>query len=349
MADEYSLNWSAADTATSYTLQEADSNGFTNPRTRYVGEGLDYRVTGQAGGTWYYRVRASNDGGNSLWSNLSLTTVSTPALDPPSLLAIDNGDGDGDYLVDWSEISGTIGYTLEESIDPYFVSSTVAYAGAASKFSVTGQSSGHWYYRVRGFGLTGNSPWSNEEFATVLTYVYMPITVRGHQMGGAGNFGLPITEGFEGGVVPPSGWLRVRTNPRQTWKIMQVGTPYAGSFAADCQFDAQTAPQNEVLLSPEFQADQAELKFRSFGSLFWCREDSDNCDLRVWLVVGAWGGGDDIFVGIADDDWTGTWVWSPSTMDLTPHLPYGTPVRVGFQYLGQDGAQIALDAISITQ
>jgi hypothetical protein len=141
----------------------------------------------------------------------------------------------------------------------------------------------------------------------------------------------------------------VRTNPRQTWQIME-SFPYAGQYAAECIYDEEKGePQDEVLLSPEFQANRAELSFYSFGSLYWCHGVFDNCDLRVWLVVGPWGGGDDIFVGTADDDWTISWVWSRSTMDLTPHLPYGTPVRVGFQYVGQDGAQIALDTISITQ
>ena len=160
--------------------------------------------------------------------------------------------------------------------------------------------------------------------------------------------GLPINEGFEGGAVPPSGWTSIQTNPREPWKIQQVGTPYAGSYSADVEYDVQLAYQNEVLLSPAFQAGSAQLQFYSFGSLYWCRDTFDNCDLNVWLVVGAWGGGDDIFVRTVDSDWAGTWVWSQTNINLTSYLP-GGPVRVAFQYEGLDGAQIALDAISITQ
>jgi len=36
-------------------------------------------------------------------------------------------------------------------------------------------------------------------------------------------------------------------------------------------------------------------------------------------------------------------------VNLTPYLLAGTPVRLGFQYLGNDGAQIGLDAIQITE
>ena len=149
--------------------------------------------------------------------------------------------------------------------------------------------------------------------------------------------------------MPPSGWTRVQTNPRDTWKIDQVSVPYAGSYSADCEYDAQLAQQNEVLLSPEFQAASAQLQFYSFGSLYWCRDTYDNCDLNVWLVVGDWGGGDDILVHTADNDWTDTWAWSLSSVDLAPYLPPGTPVRVAFQYEGLDGAQVGLDAVSVTQ
>jgi 3-keto-disaccharide hydrolase len=159
--------------------------------------------------------------------------------------------------------------------------------------------------------------------------------------------GVHITEGFESGVVPPPGWTRIQTNPRQTWKIMVVGTRYAGSYSADVEYDSLLGDQNEVLLSPSFTASGAYLRFASMGSVYWCRDTYNNCDLNVWLVVGAWGGGDDILVHTADNDWTGSWAWSISNVDLTPYLPSGTAVRVAFQYVGNNGAQIALDAIDL--
>jgi uncharacterized repeat protein (TIGR01451 family) len=74
----------------------------------------------------------------------------------------------------------------------------------------------------------------------------------------------------------------------------------------------------------------------------------DNCDLNVWLVVGNVGGGDDIFVGTADDDWVDDGGYSQSVFDLTPLLPAaapGVPVRIGFQYHGNDGFDIYIDDI----
>jgi hypothetical protein len=151
-----------------------------------------------------------------------------------------------------------------------------------------------------------------------------------------------LDEGFEGGVVPPAGWTHVANNPNETWEIYEF--PHGGTYAADVLYDPYLVPQDEWLLSPETPLLEGTLSFWSFGSLYWCRDTYDNCDLNVWLVVGEVGGGDDVFVGKADDDWSGSYTWSQSSFNLTPLLP-GEPVRIGLQYAGLDGAQIALDDI----
>jgi hypothetical protein len=151
-----------------------------------------------------------------------------------------------------------------------------------------------------------------------------------------------IDEGFEDGVIPPSDWIHVANNPNETWKLYTF--PYAGAYAANVVYDSALIPQDEWLLSPEMALTEGTLSFWSFGSLYWCRDTYDNCDLNVWLVVGDIGGGDDVYVGKADDDWTGSYIWSQSVFSLTPVLP-GGPIRIGLQYTGLDGAQIALDEI----
>jgi hypothetical protein len=154
-----------------------------------------------------------------------------------------------------------------------------------------------------------------------------------------------LDEGFEGGVVPPTDWTQEIQNAGFTWKS-HTFAPHTGSFAADVEYDPALSPQDEWLLSPEMDIFEGTLSFWSSGSLFWCRDDNDNCDLDVWLVVGAVGGGDDVYVGQADPDWPASFTWAQSTFDLTPLLP-GGPVRVGFQYTGVDGAQVSLDDILV--
>ncbi len=344
----YTVSWSVATGANGYTLEEDDNAGFTTPKVRYMGSALQYDVTGQPAGTWYYRVQAYNDGGNSSWSNTESTVVAPLALGAPTLAPISNPDGDGSYLVDWTDVVSATGYTLEQSRDPWFSAPTQVYSNTASQYSVTNQPRGTWFYRVRAVGPTGDGPWSNEESVVVKTWVFLPVVVNNYSVQ-LPTFGLPINEGFEGGFMPPTDWTQIVNDTNfytATWTIAS-STPFAGTYYATCYWDHLIAPQDEILLGPTFQANTAQLQFESFGSVYWCRDTYNNCDLNVWLVVGAWGGGDDVLVGKADNDWIANWTWSHSTMDLTPYLA-GGPVRIAFQYVGQDGAQVALDAIQIT-
>jgi hypothetical protein len=155
-----------------------------------------------------------------------------------------------------------------------------------------------------------------------------------------------LNEGFEGGVMPPAGWTRVVSDTNYTWKIMTRGTPRSGNHAADVDYDPALTRQDEWLLSPPLNLAGGVLSFWSFGSIFWCRDTHDNCNLDVWLVVGDWGGGDDVFVGRADPAWPSDYAWARSVFTLTPLLPTG-PVRIGFRYTGANGDQVGLDDIVV--
>ncbi|MFC2037100.1 S8 family serine peptidase [Chloroflexota bacterium] len=181
--DEYEISWSASAGAAGYRLEEADNPSFSAPRTRYVGMARQYGVTGQPGGTWYYRVRGYNSAGDGLWSNAQSTVVNPASLDSPKLLAINNADGDGAYVVGWMAVTGATSYLLEESRDPYFGDPTEVYAGVASEFPVADQPGGRWHYRVRALGPAGVSPWSNERSTTVTAKVYVPWIAHNHATG----------------------------------------------------------------------------------------------------------------------------------------------------------------------
>jgi len=151
-----------------------------------------------------------------------------------------------------------------------------------------------------------------------------------------------LNEGFEGGVVPPTGWTHIQTNPSKTWQLGD--TPWEGSYNATVLYDYD---QDEWLISPYLNPSAAYsgawLDFWSFGSLYWCRDTYNNCDLNVWLLFDDQ---PDVLLGLADNDWSTSWVYAYSLFDLTPYLGSG-PFRIGFQYLGDDGAQVGLDAISV--
>jgi hypothetical protein len=93
------------------------------------------------------------------------------------LAPISNPDGNGNYLVDWSDVTGATSYQLEEAEDLEFTSSTAIYEGADSEYRVTGQGDGIWYYRVRASSLAGDGPWSNTEWVDLLASVATPLRV----------------------------------------------------------------------------------------------------------------------------------------------------------------------------
>ena len=152
-----------------------------------------------------------------------------------------------------------------------------------------------------------------------------------------------INEGFEGAVFPPTDWTRVVNNSSYTWA--QSTTPYthSGSYGAYVPWNYD---QDEWLLTPELALAEGTLSVWSEGSIVWCRDTYDNCDLNVWLVVDEVGGGDDVFVANLDEDWPANWTWTQATIDLAAFLP-GVPVKIGFQYIGDDDADVAIDDIAL--
>ncbi len=176
--DEYLLSWSSSVGANSYLLQEASDAAFSNPVTRYLGDALQYNVTGQDGGAWYYRVQAKNSGGASSWSSpVQSTSVITPALAAPTLSSINNPTSDNSFTLAWSAVLSATTYTVEQSDSPYFENPTEVYSGAQTQFVNVNDTGGEWFYRVRAFGPAGSGPWSNTESTEVIGHVYVPLIV----------------------------------------------------------------------------------------------------------------------------------------------------------------------------
>lgn len=75
----YTVSWQAAERADSYSLEEDDNSSFSSPTVVYSGTGTSWTVPapGKSAGTYYYRVIAGNEYGNSLYSQTQSTTVFT--------------------------------------------------------------------------------------------------------------------------------------------------------------------------------------------------------------------------------------------------------------------------------
>ncbi len=84
------------------------------------------------------------------------------------VLTLSNLPADGDYVLDWNDVSDAVSYRLEESASASFTPSFVRYIGANSVYNVTGQRAGVWYYRVQARNASWTtSDWSNTESISV--------------------------------------------------------------------------------------------------------------------------------------------------------------------------------------
>jgi hypothetical protein len=95
---------------------------------------------------------------------------SAPTLDP-----IANGDGDGNYAVSWSSVSGATGYLLQEDDNSSFSSPTTAYTGTSTSKAITGRDVGTYSYRVQATNSLGSSQWSNVVSVTVTRTGIIPV------------------------------------------------------------------------------------------------------------------------------------------------------------------------------
>jgi len=95
-ANQYAISWTSVTNATGYQLQSSTSSSFTNPVTVYSGAATSFAVSGQAVGTYFYRVMATAGSSVSAASNVQSTTVTqTP---PPPAAGFENST----WAEDWT-------------------------------------------------------------------------------------------------------------------------------------------------------------------------------------------------------------------------------------------------------
>jgi hypothetical protein len=162
----YSVNWSSAYLANTYTLQEDNNAAFSSPSTAYSGSWTSTSIAGNGPGTYYYRVRANNSWGHSGWSNIRQVTVLSPP-GRPTLNPISNSDGDGNYTVSWNTVAQAQTYVLQEDDNASFSSPSTRYTGSGTSWHASGKAPGTYHYRVKASNSMGDSGWSNVRQVTV--------------------------------------------------------------------------------------------------------------------------------------------------------------------------------------
>ncbi|MBF0225970.1 MAG: hypothetical protein HQK76_10985 [Desulfobacterales bacterium] len=152
-------------------------------------------------------------------------------------------------------------------------------------------------------------------------------------------------EGFEEGKMPPTNWTLTQNNPNETW-FVSTEQPYSGTYHANIFYDDNLVDQDEIIFSPGLDSNITSLEFWSYGSVYW-GVTNDNYDLEVWIVKGAWdaGSGDDIKIKNADNDWSVSYEYAKTQIDLTPYN-LTSSFKIAFRYKGVDGAEASIDNIS---
>ncbi len=96
-----------------------------------------------------------------------------------------------------------------------------------------------------------------------------------------------LDEGFEGGVMPPTGWTVEQTNPDETWQINTTAVP-DGSFAGEVNYDLAANPQDESLISPSMDFSNfnaPSLSFISSASYYYSVAPEDKYDISVLVSI----------------------------------------------------------------
>ena len=158
---------------------------------------------------------------------------------------------------------------------------------------------------------------------------------------------FPFTESFENGF----GQWEVQSTSATTWTIGENqtdGSSHDGTYFANCVYDEDLAQQNEKLISPTF--DFSNLSNPTLS--FWC-------SMSYYWGVDPYANYHLVVATSTDGGANYTDIWDSQTIGEYDNFEYfqATPnianlggqsnVKIRFSYIGQDGAQIMLDDITI--
>jgi YD repeat-containing protein len=155
----YTVGWATpvTGTATSYQLYEANNAAFTNETLVYNAAQTNV-VMFRNTGTYYYRVRACNSSGCSLFTSTTdahgVVVTLPPGSAPPQIIVpVDNFQTT--YGITWAGVAGATRYELMEATNPGFSGETLIYNGPEVSYIVPVRPIGTYYYRVRACNAGG--------------------------------------------------------------------------------------------------------------------------------------------------------------------------------------------------
>ncbi len=183
---DLTLTWNASTGAESYHLQLAtDANFDTLVVNQSALADTSHQATGLGQATpYWWRVRASNAGGDSPWSAArSFTTEPAPVTPPEAPTLVSPSDGalavPVDLTLTWNASTGAENYRLQVATDASFANVVFSQSGlTGTSRQVTGlDHEVQYYWRVRASNAGGAGPWSAvRSFTTEQAPVTLPET-----------------------------------------------------------------------------------------------------------------------------------------------------------------------------
>ena len=149
--------------------------------TSYADSGLTPNTT------YWYRVSATNASGDSAWSNIDSAMTDAPPpppLAPGGLTASSSGSSSID--VSWVDNSNNeLGFTIERSTDNVNFESAGSTGANVTVFTDTGLTAGATYwYRAYAYNASGNSGYSNTDFAITDAGPAISLVLNGYKIKG---------------------------------------------------------------------------------------------------------------------------------------------------------------------
>ena len=158
------LAWQAMDNVNGYHYEVSTSSSFEN----MVASGnttLTFNVVRlQPSTTYYWRVQAYDNNGNSPYSTIWHFTTADVQLVAPVLLApADNSTiTQSNITLSWQDVFGALGYDIQLSIDENFAFAVSNYNTAATNFALSGlPENTTFFWRVRSANNNAQSEWSD--------------------------------------------------------------------------------------------------------------------------------------------------------------------------------------------
>ncbi|MHC4780007.1 MAG: hypothetical protein ACYTFG_15655, partial [Planctomycetota bacterium] len=170
----FMIFWPTINGATGYDLQELESTSPPSPTAWTTVTPLyltvNYRrIENKTSGTWWYRVQPRglpdpNPPPDSWFVNdqwmygLNGCVIGAPPA--PATLTVPTQSHTGQYNVSWGSSLGATNYELQEFTSAGIASPYRIYYGPGTSFTVTGKTSGTYYYRVRAANGAGFGGWN---------------------------------------------------------------------------------------------------------------------------------------------------------------------------------------------